>query len=66
MASRITVETKAHVRQYKYTFQEQPNIIHRSANRIIVAGQAQSTKPNLDGLMRGWKSPMALPYRPIG
>lgn len=41
-------------------------IIHRSANRVIFAGANQTNKPNLDGALRGWKSPQSLPYRPIG
>lgn len=53
-------------RTYKYCYVEPPVIVHRSANRIIVAGDGSQNSPNLDGLPRGWKSPQALPYRPIG
>jgi hypothetical protein len=54
-------------RRKRYTFhwEEQPMVVHRSANRVILAGDAEifKGKKNLD---RGWRSPEGVPYRPIG
>jgi hypothetical protein len=56
------METK--IKDRRSHFEEPPNIIHRSHNRIIVAGQKEVS--NLDALPRGWKSPLTQPYKPIG
>ena len=53
------------MRDYRYRYQEPPYVIHRSANRIIVAGQ--TAKPNIEeGVERGWRSPETEPYKAIG
>lgn len=44
-------------RTYRYTFQEPPNIIHRSTNRIIVATDVSAEPQVEDKIPRGWKSP---------
>ena len=44
-------------RTYKYQYQEPPYVIHRSLNKVVIAGRKNQTRPNLDGELRGWKSP---------
>jgi hypothetical protein len=41
-------------------------VIHRSANRIIVAGDNIKQPSAQDKLPRGWMAPMDKPYRAIG
>ena len=51
---------------YRYSYQAPPQIIHRSGNRIIIAGDNIKSSQQEDGLLRGWKAPMDRPYRALG
>lgn len=37
------------LRNYDYQYVEPPLVLHRTANRIIIAGGYQKVKSNLDG-----------------
>lgn len=52
-------------KRYTFCYEETPTVVHRSAYRLILAGDAELFKPkhNID---RGWRSPDGEPYRPIG
>ena len=41
-------------------------ILHRSVNRVITAGDSKLYKPSDLDDPRGWRSPDNEPYRPIG
>ena len=41
-------------------------VIHRSAARVIRANESAMIKQNLDGVPRGWHSPLDSEYRPVG
>ena len=53
-------------RNYRFQFEEQPLIIHRSQNRIIVAGDTKRFQKGQDAEPCGQKSPESQPYRPNG
>jgi len=52
-------------KRYTFSYEETPTVVHRSANRIILTGDAERFKSKLN-IDRGWRSPDGEPYRPIG